>query len=170
MFTIPYKIGNTLFDRAMLDLGASINVMPRVIYEKLNLGNLTETGLIIQLADRSNAYSDGVLENVLVQVNQLVFPANFYVLDMREESSSRDIPLLLGRPFLKASQAKIDVHSGSLTMEFDDEIIKFNIFDAMRYPIDVNYLCSIDVIDDLTQEVYVLTRPNEVETILVESV
>ena len=51
MFTIPCKIGNTKFERAMLDLGASINVMPYSIYASLNLGPLEETGVVIQLAD-----------------------------------------------------------------------------------------------------------------------
>ena len=55
MFTIPCRIGNTRFERAMLDLGASINVMPRSVYASLNLGSLKNTGVIIQLADRTNA-------------------------------------------------------------------------------------------------------------------
>ena len=88
--------------------------------------------MIIQLADTSNAYPDGVLEDVLVQVNELVFPADFYILDMGDGNSS-DVPLLLGRPFLKTVRTKIDVHGGTLTMEFDGETIRFNIFDAMRY-------------------------------------
>ncbi|XP_052483033.1 uncharacterized protein LOC105781540 [Gossypium raimondii] len=103
MFSIPCKIGDLKLDRAMLDLGASINVMPRSIYDKVQLGALKDTRLIIQLADRSNAYPDGVLEDVLVQVNELVFPADFYVLDMRASDNSVDVPLLLGRPFLKTN-------------------------------------------------------------------
>ena len=69
----------------MLDLGASINVMPYSIYDSLNIGPLKETGVVIQLADRSNAYPRGVLEDVLVQVNELVFHADFYVLKMEDE-------------------------------------------------------------------------------------
>ena len=57
----------------MLDLGASINVMPYSVFASLNLGTLKETGVVFQLADRSNAYPRGVLEDVLVQVNELVF-------------------------------------------------------------------------------------------------
>ena len=53
----------------MVDLGASINVMPYSIYASLNLRPLEETGVIIQLADRSNAYPRGVVEDVLVRVN-----------------------------------------------------------------------------------------------------
>ncbi|CAN6552453.1 unnamed protein product [Malus baccata var. baccata] len=66
-FTIPCIIGTTRFEHAMLDLGASINVMPYSIYESMNLGELKKDGVIIQLADHSNAYPKGVLEDVLVQ-------------------------------------------------------------------------------------------------------
>ena len=59
-------IGNIFFDGAMLDLSNSINVMSRSIYDKLNLGEFKKTSLIIQLTDRSNAYPDRVLKNVLV--------------------------------------------------------------------------------------------------------
>lgn len=56
--------------------------MPYSIYASMNLGELKDDGVIIQLADRSNAYPKGVLEDVLVQVNNLIFPADFYVLEM----------------------------------------------------------------------------------------
>ena len=65
VFSILCKIGNLSSDGAMIDLGAFINMIPRFIYDKLNLGELKKTDLIIQLADRSNAYPDGVLEDVL---------------------------------------------------------------------------------------------------------
>ena len=102
------------------------------------------------MADRSITYPKSVVEDVLVQVNDLVFPADFYVLDM--ENGDQTTPILLGRPFLKTSKTKIDVHSGTLTMEFDGEIVKFNIYDAMKYPDDNNPVYSIDVIDSLAQE------------------
>nr|POE93169.1 hypothetical protein CFP56_40322 [Quercus suber] len=111
--------------------------------------------------DRSIAYPKGVVEDVLVQVNDLVFPADFYVLDM--ENGDQTIPILLGRPFLKTSKTKIDVHSGTLTMEFDGEIVKFNIYDAMKYPDDDNPIYSIDVIDSLAQEVFELDGKDGLE-------
>ncbi|XP_024036911.1 uncharacterized protein LOC112096919 [Citrus clementina] len=152
MFTIPCKIGSVRVEKAMLDLGASINVMPRSIYSSLNVGPLKETGVIIQLADRSNAYPDGVLEDVLVQVNELVFPADFYVLDMEDDNSSNSVPILLGRPFLKTARTKMDVHKGTLTMEFDEEVIEFNMNDAMKYPSEEHSVFSVDVINPIVQE------------------
>ncbi|KAM2205540.1 hypothetical protein ACFX1S_025023 [Malus domestica] len=106
-FTIPCVIGNTRFKSAMLDLGASINVMPYSIYASMNLGKLKNDGVIIQLADRSNAYPKGVVEDVLVQVNHLIFPADFYVLEMDESDHAPSLPILLRRPFMKTAQTKI---------------------------------------------------------------
>ena len=120
---------------------------------------IKKTDLVIQLADRSNAYLDGVLEDVLIQVTELAFPVNFYVLDMGD--GRHDVPILVGRLFLKTSRTKIDMHVGTLTMEFDGEIIKFNIFDAMRFPVDPNYLRALDVIDELSQDVYELSHDDE---------
>ncbi|XP_027169012.1 uncharacterized protein LOC113768743 [Coffea eugenioides] len=128
MFTIPCKIGNIPIRKAMLDLGASINVMPKTIFASLNLWPLKETAIIIQLADRTNAYPEGLVEDVLVQVNELVFPADFYILDMGDEKSLNPSPILLGRPFLSTARTKIDVNEGTLSMEFDGETVNFNIF------------------------------------------
>ena len=141
MFTIPCTIGNTQLEKAMLDLRASIKVMPYSIYVSLKLRPLNKTSVVIQLADRSIAYPKGVVEDVLGQVNDLVFPADFYVLDM--ENGDQTTPILLGRPFLKTCKTKIDVYSGTLTMEFDGEIVKFNIYDAMKYPDNDNLVYSM---------------------------
>ncbi|KAH9718388.1 hypothetical protein KPL71_022206 [Citrus sinensis] len=162
-FIIPCTIGNTIFERCMLDLGASINVMPYSIYNSLNLGPMEETGIIIQLADRSNAYPKGVMEDVLVQVNELVFPADFYILEMEDELSPNPTPILLRRPFLKTARTKIDVHDGTFTMEFDGEVIRFNIFEAMRYPSDVHSIFAIDDINTLVQDFFELSGNDSFE-------
>ncbi|CAN6562673.1 unnamed protein product [Malus baccata var. baccata] len=151
-FTIPCVIGNTKFEHAMLDLGASINVMPYSIYASMNLGELKNDGVIIQLADRSNAYPKEVLEDVLVQVDNLIFPADFYVLKMEDSPNVTPLPILLGRPFMKTARTKIDVFKGTLTMEFDGEIINFNISEAMKFPKDDHSCFSIDVLDELAQD------------------
>ncbi|RDX99599.1 hypothetical protein CR513_17331, partial [Mucuna pruriens] len=80
----------------MLDLGASINVMPSSIYKSLNFGDLEHTVMIIQLANRSVVQPLGILEDVLVQVNELIFPIDFYVLDMEDETCGKGSSLILG--------------------------------------------------------------------------
>ncbi|KAJ0880394.1 putative aspartic peptidase domain superfamily [Helianthus annuus] len=158
VFTVPCKLGNITVPRAMLDLGASINVLPYSIFKTLNVGPLKRTGVVIQLADRSIVRPKGVLEDILVQVNELVFPADFYVLDMEGDEAPNSSSILLGRPFLKTARTKIDVYNGTLSMEFDGEVINFNIDDAMRYPSDVSSLNYIDVIEPLTNECFELSN------------
>ncbi|KAM2322729.1 hypothetical protein ACFXTH_019374 [Malus domestica] len=150
-FTIPCVIGNTRFEQCMLDLGASINVMPYSIYASMNLGELKQDGVIIQLADRSNAYPKGVLEDVLVQVNHLIFPADFYVLEMEDSSHAPSLPILLGRPFMKTARTKIDMFMGTLTMEFDGDIIRFNLSETIKYPMEDHSCFAIDIVDSLAQ-------------------
>ncbi|XP_070667840.1 uncharacterized protein [Malus domestica] len=83
-FTIPCVIGNARFEHAMLDLGASINVMPYSVYASMNLGELKNDGVIIQLVDRSNAYPKGILEDVLVQVPNRIQGGGTLYIDFRK--------------------------------------------------------------------------------------
>ncbi|RDX99386.1 hypothetical protein CR513_17561, partial [Mucuna pruriens] len=152
IFSIPCTIGDYTFANAMLDLGASINVMPTSIYKSLKFGDLEPTGMTIQLANRSVVQPLGVLEDVLVQVNELIFPADFYVLDMEDETSGKGSTLILGRPFLMTAKIKIDVHAGTLSMEFGDHLVQFNIFEAMKHPTEDHSLFGIYLIDELVGE------------------
>ncbi|XP_022024088.1 uncharacterized protein LOC110924382 [Helianthus annuus] len=106
VFTVPCKLGNITVPRAMLDLGASINVLPYSIFKTFNVGPLKRTGVVIQLADRSIVRPKGVLEDILVQVNELVFPAHFYVLDMEDDDTPHSSSILLGRPFFENRKNK----------------------------------------------------------------
>ncbi|KAJ9187046.1 hypothetical protein P3X46_002543 [Hevea brasiliensis] len=144
---------------------ASINVMSNSVFQTLNLGPLKETSVIIQLADHSNAYPLGVVEDVLVQVGGLIFPVDFYILDMEDDSalSSNSVLILFGRPFLKTAKIKIDVDESTLTMEFDGEIVKFNIFDAMKYPADNHSVFFIDIVDTFVQDNFELIIEDELE-------
>ncbi|XP_062075489.1 uncharacterized protein LOC133779555 [Humulus lupulus] len=129
-FTIPCMIGNKRIGRCMIDLGASINVMSYSSYASLNLGPLKETEVIIQLVKHTNAYPLGVVEDVMVKVDGLVFLADFYILEMGDASIPNPTLVLFGRPFLMTKNTKLDVIVGMLTMEFDGEVIKFNVFDS----------------------------------------
>ncbi|XP_023738019.1 uncharacterized protein LOC111886010 [Lactuca sativa] len=132
VFTVPCKLGSLYVPRAMLDLGASVNVLPYSVYKSIGIGTLTKTGMIVQLANRSIVHPKGVLEDVLVQVNELVFPADFYVLDIGDDDHPSSSSILLGRPLLKTARTKIDVYNCTLSMEFDGEVINFNIYEEMR--------------------------------------
>ncbi|CAN6716412.1 unnamed protein product [Malus baccata var. baccata] len=131
---------------------------------------VVKDGVIIQLADRSNAYPKGVLEDVLVQVNHLIFPADFYILDMEDSVHSTSLPILLGRLLMKTTRTKIDVFKGTLMMEFDGEVIDFNISETMRYPVDDHSCFSINVIDSLAQEYLEELNENALEIAITKGI
>ena len=105
-FTIPCTIGNCHFDKVLCDLGASINLMPLLIMQKLGLEELKPTNVSLQLVDRSITYPRGIVEDVLVKVDKFIFPIDFIVLDMEED---HEVSFILGRPFLATGKAMIDV-------------------------------------------------------------
>ncbi|XP_016732250.1 uncharacterized protein [Gossypium hirsutum] len=129
-----------------------------------------ETGVIIQLADRSAVYPEGLLEDVLVKVNELVFPADFYIISMEDDNSTNSSDILLGRSFLSTASGKIDVQSGTLTMEFDGKIVKFNVYEAMSHPNSLLNISSIDILDCLTQSYSEYHDFDELETILFRNI
>ncbi|GJY76178.1 reverse transcriptase domain-containing protein [Tanacetum coccineum] len=98
-FTLPCFINNICFDKALVDLGASVIVMLFSTYTNLGLGVLSHTRLTIELADRTIKQPRGIAENVLVRIGKFVFPIDFIILDIPEDD---DVPLILGRPFLIA--------------------------------------------------------------------
>ncbi|GJV69192.1 VIER F-box protein 2 [Tanacetum coccineum] len=83
-FTLPCFINNICFDNALVDLGASVSVMPLSTYLNLGLGELAYAKLIVELADKIVKYPKGIAENVLVGIDKFVFPADFYNLEIME--------------------------------------------------------------------------------------
>ena len=105
-FTIPCTIGNYDFKRDLYDSGASINLMPLSIVKRLSLGELNPTAMTLQMADRTMAQLEGILEDVLIKVGKFIFPVDFIVIDIEKD---KQVPLLLGRPFLASGATLIDV-------------------------------------------------------------
>ncbi|XP_028776160.1 uncharacterized protein LOC114732656 [Neltuma alba] len=112
-YTIPCTIGPVNIAAALLDLGAAINVMPKSVYIALGIKAVKPTSVMLQLADRSIRHPDGILEDILVKVKDLVFPADFYVLDVSNELASEST-LILGRPFLRTANTIIDMKEGAI--------------------------------------------------------
>ena len=105
-FTNPCSIGKYEFKKALCDSGASINLMPLSVLQRLSLGKLTPTAIALEMADISMAQQEGVLEDVLVKVGKFIFHVDFVIMKMEEDTK---VPLLLGRPFLATGAALIDV-------------------------------------------------------------
>ncbi|GKB26765.1 putative reverse transcriptase, RNA-dependent DNA polymerase [Tanacetum coccineum] len=92
---------------ALADLGASISVMPYSLFKRLGLGSLKPIKMAIKMADRSMQSPEGIKENVLVHISNFVFPIDFIILDIMEDEN---VLIILGRPMLATSHAKIDVY------------------------------------------------------------
>ncbi|XP_050919232.1 uncharacterized protein LOC127136752 [Lathyrus oleraceus] len=120
-FSIPCIFGNHVIDKAFLDLGASVSLMPLAVCRRLNLGELQSTNMSHQLADRFVKYPVGILEDIPVRIRQIYIPTDFVVMDIKEDD---EISILLGRPFLSIAGAIIDVKRGKLTFEVGDEKIE----------------------------------------------
>ena len=128
-FTIPCVIGEFEFQKDLCDSSASINLMPLSVARKLSLGELTPTIVTLQMADRTMAKPEGVIESVLVKVGKFIFPVDFIILDMEEDSQ---VPLLLGRPFLATGAALIDMQKGVLTLRVGEEAADFNLLQSLK--------------------------------------
>ncbi|KAK5840253.1 hypothetical protein PVK06_009143 [Gossypium arboreum] len=123
-FTIPCLIGSLNVEKALADLGASINLMPYKMFKQLGLREPKPTRMSIQLADRSVKYPRGIIEDVLLKIDKFIFPVDFVVLDLDEDM---EVPLILRRPFLVTSRAVTDVGDGKLVLRVGDEEIIFKI-------------------------------------------
>ncbi|XP_076936757.1 uncharacterized protein LOC143604043 [Bidens hawaiensis] len=121
-FTIPCLFGSSTESYALADLGASINLMPYSLYKKLDLGEPVPTRMSLSLVDHSVKYPRGIVENVLVIVDKFVFPVDFVILDMEADDQ---VPLILGRPFLRTAKALNDVFDGKITLRVGEENSRF---------------------------------------------
>nr|GEV26924.1 reverse transcriptase domain-containing protein [Tanacetum cinerariifolium] len=131
---------------ALVDLGASINLIPLSIWKKLSLPELTPTRMTLKLADRSITRPKGVVEDVFVKVGKFYFPTDFVVVYF--EADPR-VSLILGRSFLRTGRALIDVYREEITLRVNDDSVTFNLNQTMRYSstYDDNSMNRVDVID-----------------------
>nr|GEV46423.1 hypothetical protein [Tanacetum cinerariifolium] len=118
-FLIPCDFSGMDECLALADLGASINLMPLSVWNKL-LPELSPTCMTLELADRSISRSVGVTKDVFVKVGTFHFSADFVVVDFDADPR---VPLILGRSFLKTGSALIDVYEGELTLRVGKEAI-----------------------------------------------
>ena len=149
-FTIPCAIGELSITGALADLGASINLIPASLCEKLGLTETVPTRMSIQLADRSVKYPREIVENILVKVDKFIFPVDFVVMDMVGYSN---VPLILRRPFLATARAIIDVGDGKLQLRVGDDSITFDLNTALKHSLDHDdTVHSMDVLEEVVHD------------------
>nr|GEX25210.1 hypothetical protein [Tanacetum cinerariifolium] len=150
-FLIPCDFSEMAECLALADLGASINLMPLSVWNKLSLAELTPTLMTLKLADRSISRPIGVAEDVYVKVGKFHFLADFVVVDFDADPR---VPLILGRSYLKIERDLIDVFEGKLTLCVGKEAITLNLDQTSRYLANYNDMTAnrIDVIDMACEE------------------
>ena len=160
--TITCIIGNFRVEQALLDLGASVNLIPFSVYEQLGLGELKPTRTTLQLADRSVRIPRGVVEDVLVQVDKFYFPVDFIVLDTQPVANvSTQIPVILGRPFLATSNAVINCRNGVVKFSFGNMKLELNVFNMCKQQGNDDEIHEANLIDTLMEEEFLLTSLSE---------
>jgi hypothetical protein len=133
--TIACMIGDNKVERALLDLGASVNLLPYSVYVQLGLGELKPTSVTLQLADISVKVPRGIIEDVLIKVDKFYYPVDFIVLDTEPVMNVEiQIPVILGRPFLATANALINCRTGVMKLSFGNMTVELNIFDISRQP------------------------------------
>ncbi|KAK8715237.1 hypothetical protein V6N13_042575 [Hibiscus sabdariffa] len=127
-FTIPCSIGNNYSTKALCDPGASINLMPKYVFQKLGIREAKPTTVMLHLADRSYVQPEGKIEDILVQVDKFIFPSNFLIQDYEADEHAL---IILGRPFLATCRVLLDFEKGELILRVDEHRVILNMFSTL---------------------------------------
>ena len=150
--TISVNIGGISVEKALLDWGASVNLLPYSMYKQLGLGELKPTSITLSLADMSIKIPKGTIEDVLIQVDRFFYPVDFVVLDTEPVAvGANHVPIILGRPFLATSNAIINCRNGVMKLTFGNMTLELNIFHFCKRHMhseedDCEEVCIIDTI------------------------
>ncbi len=143
-FTIPCVIGDKTIPRAFCDPGAGISMLSLKEYQSMEMGPLKPTSVTIQVADRNILHPKGVVGDVLVRVDNFIYPVDFYVVDLSPDLPSCQTDVLLGRPFLGTAKAQIDFSEWLISLEFFGNTAKFNPSDTKDNLNDQHSIYFID--------------------------
>ncbi|KAK8559088.1 hypothetical protein V6N12_042373 [Hibiscus sabdariffa] len=132
-FTIPCSIGNNYSTKALCDPGASINPMPKSVFQKIGIGEAKPTTVMLRLADRSYVQPEGKIEDILVRVDKFIFPADFLILDCE---ANEHAPIILRRQSLATGRVLIDFDNGELILQVNNQQVKVNVFSTLKHPTD----------------------------------
>ena len=150
--TISIVMGNSKLGHALVDLGASVNLLPYSVYVELGLGELEQTNITLRLANRSVKIPRGIVKDVLVQVDKFYFPVDFVILDTQPMvNQGTQFPVILGRPFLTTANAIIHCRGGLMTLSFGNMTINLNIFNVIKEPGDDEDVCEVNMIESVVQ-------------------
>ena len=151
--TISIVVGNSKLGHALVDLGASVNLLPYSVYVDLGLGELDPIIITLQLADRSVKIPRGIVKDVLVQVDKFYFPMDFVLLDTQSVvNQGTQFLVILGRPFLATANAIIQCRGGLMTLSFGNMTVNMNIFNVIKEMGDEYEVCEVNMVDSVVHK------------------
>jgi hypothetical protein len=151
--TISCIIGDHAIEKALLDLGASVNLLPYSVYVQLGLGELIPTTVVLILANKSIKKPCGVIEDVIIRVDKFYFPVDFIVLDTEPIlDPTKLIPIIMGRPFLATTNACINWRTEEMEVTFGNMKVRLNIFKDFQHPLDTSECFLLDKIEDVVED------------------
>jgi hypothetical protein len=130
-----------------------VNLLPYSMYQQLSVWELKPTNIVLQLADRSIKKPQGIVEDVLINVDKFYYSVDFIVLGTKPvPNPEKQIPIVLGRPFLAATNACINCQTGVMKISFGNMKITLNIFNSFQNVLDQNECFFLDDIADTVED------------------
>ena len=146
---ISCEIGGMTFTRSLLDNGASINILPKGVYDTCPLGELQPLFIELSLADGSMRRPHGIVEDVIIKVENYYFLVDFTIVDMKSTKDFTDAPIIVGRPFLANVKAITNWGKGEVIFQVGDSTLKASIHKLMRHPShESDEVGAIDIYED----------------------
>ena len=102
---ITIEIVGMTFTRSLLDTGASINILPKAVFDHHHVGELQPFLIELCLVDALVKRPHGIVEDVIVRIEGCYFPVDFLVVDMKITLELSQAPIILGKPFLATAKA-----------------------------------------------------------------
>ena len=147
--TISVNIGGTYVEKALVDLGACVNLLPYSMCKQLGLGELKPTSITLSLADGSIKIPKGTVGDVLIQVDKFYYPMDFVVRDTEPAAAGANyVPIILGRPFLATSNSIINWRNGVMQLTFGNMTLVLNIFHLSKK--------HMQHVEDVQEEVFII--------------
>jgi hypothetical protein len=125
---IPIQVGEFKIERALLDLGACVSILPGSLFDQYDFGPLHEINTTVVLADQTPTHPRGMVNDVLVKVEDFYYPVDFLVVDYVSSAKNTQPTVILGRPFLATAHAIINCANGMVRMKFGDRELCLNVY------------------------------------------
>ncbi|KAK1440276.1 hypothetical protein QVD17_06101 [Tagetes erecta] len=144
---ISIQVGDFKTNRALLDLGASVSILPGSLYDQYDFGPLQKADTTVVLADLTLKLPRGIVNDVIIKVGEFYYPVDFLVLDYESSIKGKQPNVILGRPFLRTANAQINCGDGSVVMTFGNRKLRFNVFANLSDSLVDNECFMADIID-----------------------